>query len=427
MEREALRSRDMNSSFRKIILNEMLTGQLESYVLERLRSENERPLAFDTRSFTLCVTGLKKRVYTGVYGRDAGWYMRVFWTFQAHMFAFFARERYSGDVVMYMYGRQKELCLLYTRLPGARLSPYAVAVHATQYLQRLLTRELLGGDGRFCNYTAISPLLTRYDQIEPMFRLLLERSNYSFFRAEPVVLDEQLLKKRRVTPSFEQIQGASHRLQKAFSPVSRPQIRACLETLILDLMKNCYNFTLCADILGSVKLLYQKTRAGYGFDPEADLDAVFNLHAYPSVEMLFEAVSARFDACARDIIALGHELGYHVQRAVRVIREGYMQPSLSLESISRQIGISPAYLSRAFNREMKQTLPAYIAALRLSHAAQLLEEGALPIGTVAARCGFSSVRYFSVCFRKARGVSPTQFRKKAQRAEARQPSGAPPS
>ena len=46
---------------------------------------------------------------------------------------------------------------------------------------------------------------------------------------------------------------------------------------------------------------------------------------------------------------------------------------------------------------------------RLSRAAELLREGRLNITEVSYATGFSSVSYFSRCFRTMHGVSPTQF------------------
>lgn len=53
----------------------------------------------------------------------------------------------------------------------------------------------------------------------------------------------------------------------------------------------------------------------------------------------------------------------------------------------------------------------FIRTIRLLHAAELLREGHMNITKVSYATGFSSVSYFSRCFRAMFGVTPTQFGK----------------
>lgn len=51
----------------------------------------------------------------------------------------------------------------------------------------------------------------------------------------------------------------------------------------------------------------------------------------------------------------------------------------------------------------------FIRTIRLRRAAELLRENRLTITEISYATGFSSVSYFSRCFRTMYGVSPTQF------------------
>ena len=53
----------------------------------------------------------------------------------------------------------------------------------------------------------------------------------------------------------------------------------------------------------------------------------------------------------------------------------------------------------------------FIRTIRLRRAAELLREGRLSITEITYDTGFSSVSYFSRCFRAMYGVSPTQWGK----------------
>jgi AraC-like DNA-binding protein len=53
----------------------------------------------------------------------------------------------------------------------------------------------------------------------------------------------------------------------------------------------------------------------------------------------------------------------------------------------------------------------FIRTIRLRRAAELLREGRMTVTEVSDATGFSSVSYFSRCFRALFGVSPLQFGK----------------
>ena len=56
-----------------------------------------------------------------------------------------------------------------------------------------------------------------------------------------------------------------------------------------------------------------------------------------------------------------------------------------------------------------QSPTEFIRTIRLRRAAEMLREGRLSVTEVSFAAGFSSVSYFSRCFRTMYGVSPTQF------------------
>lgn len=78
--------------------------------------------------------------------------------------------------------------------------------------------------------------------------------------------------------------------------------------------------------------------------------------------------------------------------------------------------VSPAHLSRSLRAAYGMTPTAFVADLRLEHAASLLAATTDPIADVATRCGFASQSYFTRCFTAAHQASPREFRHHAQRA-----------
>lgn len=78
--------------------------------------------------------------------------------------------------------------------------------------------------------------------------------------------------------------------------------------------------------------------------------------------------------------------------------------------------VSRGHLARMVRAAYGQSPVEYVTALRLARAAALLSSGGEPVGTIAKRCGFSSLSYFSRKFTQAHGLSPRAYR----RAVARQ-------
>jgi AraC-like DNA-binding protein len=78
--------------------------------------------------------------------------------------------------------------------------------------------------------------------------------------------------------------------------------------------------------------------------------------------------------------------------------------------LARIAGLSPSRLHDRFVRVTGMAPLAYVQHLRLQRATALLAGTDLAVGEVATRCGFTSLYYFSRCFRAHIGCPPTVFR-----------------
>ncbi len=101
----------------------------------------------------------------------------------------------------------------------------------------------------------------------------------------------------------------------------------------------------------------------------------------------------------------------YAKRAAEYIRYNYSQ-TISIEDIAEHIGISRSHLFRAFIERYSMSPKDYLTSMRISAACELLETTELSIGTVANSVGFSDHLYFSTVFKKLKGVSPRDYRKK---------------
>lgn len=86
--------------------------------------------------------------------------------------------------------------------------------------------------------------------------------------------------------------------------------------------------------------------------------------------------------------------------------------NLSLDMISRDIGISKYYLHRLFTEVNGVTPLGYLTRIRIEHAKAKLQHSTDTISEIAIVCGFDNISYFSNTFKNIIGLSPTQYRKK---------------
>ncbi|PTY37879.1 hypothetical protein BGP77_15540 [Saccharospirillum sp. MSK14-1] len=93
------------------------------------------------------------------------------------------------------------------------------------------------------------------------------------------------------------------------------------------------------------------------------------------------------------------------------IHQRFAEP-LSLAELASFAHMSPATLSRFFRRHMKQSVHHYLTQVRLGHACAELISHTQPIALVAEQAGFTNLANFNRLFRKYRGETPGQLRRR---------------
>jgi AraC family transcriptional regulator len=97
-----------------------------------------------------------------------------------------------------------------------------------------------------------------------------------------------------------------------------------------------------------------------------------------------------------------------VDRAVQLIETAFGQ-ALTLADLANAAALSPFYFARAFRRFVGIPPHRYLTAVRLRHAARLLDEGA-SVTFTCYEVGFGSLSHFVTAFRKRFGVVPSAAR-----------------
>ncbi|HUX14117.1 MAG TPA: response regulator [Spirochaetia bacterium] len=108
-----------------------------------------------------------------------------------------------------------------------------------------------------------------------------------------------------------------------------------------------------------------------------------------------------------------------VAEAQEYIEHNHANKLLSIEKACTDLFISQSYLSRLLRRHTGRTFVDLLTECRVSRAGELLRGTDLKTYAVAEAVGYSDPHYFSTIFKKATGVTPTEFR------EAEAASGQP--
>jgi AraC-like DNA-binding protein len=92
-----------------------------------------------------------------------------------------------------------------------------------------------------------------------------------------------------------------------------------------------------------------------------------------------------------------------------------LSEDVSLASIADACAASVSSLARGFKTSLGVSLHRWVQNRRIALAQRLIYENATPLSTVAACCGFADQSHLTRVFMRHVGISPTAWRRKAQR------------
>jgi len=138
-----------------------------------------------------------------------------------------------------------------------------------------------------------------------------------------------------------------------------------------------------------------------------------------AVAVLAELARTRLDAGAGP-----SAVGPAVRHAVLLLgREP--QRAWTMTALAAAVGHSVSHLHREFRAELGCTPMDWLARTRAEVAASLLVQTDRPVAWVGQQVGWPDPNYFSRCFRRAHGMSPTAYRARNSAAPSPLPSADP--
>lgn len=99
-----------------------------------------------------------------------------------------------------------------------------------------------------------------------------------------------------------------------------------------------------------------------------------------------------------------------VRQFTELLERHYENPSLVADDVAADMNMSLSALQRGLKRYLQRNFSEIVKEYRLLKAAEYLTQTDQSLQWIATRCGFSSLSYFSYCFKETHQISPLRFR-----------------
>ncbi len=154
------------------------------------------------------------------------------------------------------------------------------------------------------------------------------------------------------------------------------------------------------------------------------------LRAWPEESLFMECLLGILLRPSQDEgLAVGDRLPEPVHASLnfmRAILDTNPHYALQLGELSKRAGVTEKHLCRIFQTSLGHAPMETFRLLKLQLAMALLGRSSLAIKEIADRCGFENPLYFTRCFTRVYGKSPTETRQSLLKQEAPPSNPLPP-
>lgn len=104
-----------------------------------------------------------------------------------------------------------------------------------------------------------------------------------------------------------------------------------------------------------------------------------------------------------------HSKDFYADKIRNYLNKNYSN-KITLEEVSKYIGINRTTLNEIFKDKYKTTIKSYLLEIRIQKASHYLSHSSLGISEIAYSVGYEDVFQFSKIFKKYNGISPRKYR-----------------
>ncbi|KRF42163.1 response regulator [Paenibacillus sp. Soil787] len=98
-------------------------------------------------------------------------------------------------------------------------------------------------------------------------------------------------------------------------------------------------------------------------------------------------------------------------KAEEYIKENYADTKISMDAVCKYLVLSTSYFSLIFKNHTGETFISYLTRIRVEKSKELLKCTDLKTYEIADRVGYTDPHYFNLIFKKAMGMTPTEYRR----------------
>lgn len=99
------------------------------------------------------------------------------------------------------------------------------------------------------------------------------------------------------------------------------------------------------------------------------------------------------------------------EKTAQFIRERFREP-IHYKEIGDELNFHPTYVARCMQQVFGVTPLEYLTQYRVEQAKLMLINTDVPVSRIAEEVGFSHLSYFTQCFARSEGITPSAYRKK---------------
>ncbi len=103
-----------------------------------------------------------------------------------------------------------------------------------------------------------------------------------------------------------------------------------------------------------------------------------------------------------------------IEKIMQIIETNMSDSKFSVAKLATEIGMSHSVLYRKIMALSGQNINEFLKTIRLTRAAQLILDSDYSINQISDMTGFSNPKYFSTCFKKKYGTTPTKYKERVE-------------
>jgi len=258
-------------------------------------------------------------------------------------------------------------------------------------------------------YFGVSRWIDKIEKINSCYEQALNALELKFFADDIEILyyDDICLNKNTLLYPIDEEKAIINSLLLCQKDTIKDKVENFINSLYaINTFNKWFIKTAVLALLGSIiKVCHEKC---------VDLNDVVNSKVFENIlktekKDLLKASLLSFLNAAVDKIEQSENKNLIVKAAINFIEKNYNK-NITLESVAKEVYVTPAYLSILFKRELKINFVDYLHKIRIQKAQELLKNQNLKTYQVANMVGFTDEKYFSQLFKKYTGLTPTQYR-----------------